>query len=729
MSRSRALAAFVSGVLFTALVAVAPSVAEVAPAERAAAGETGDSFVALEPRRVLDTRTGLGGRTGAVGPGQAIVVDLSSSAIPASTTAVVLNVTVVSPTRETYVTVYPDGQARPTVSNLNVAAGDIRSNQVTVAVSGEGRIALYNNTGNAHLVADLSGRYERTLAGRFTALTPRRVMDGYSVGPRGTTVLDLTGRVPASASAVTFNLTAIRPTSDTFVTAWPAGATQPTSSSLNIGAGDIRPNLVTVPVGGNRKVNLYNHNGTVDVTVDLAGFYSAASGSYFLPVTPTRVLDTRTSGGTLGAGTTRAIPATTPDNATAMVLNVTGVQPTTATWLGAWTPLSGDQPVPVVSSLNLSAGEIAANLAVVELRPGANPLVYNNSGLTNVVADLSGVFVAPTPSCATGCAYTWGANERWQLGSGLRYYPGPRRVVDLSGVVAQASAIDDLSRYALLANGTVVAWGDNRAGQLGGGWTGGMSPTPVVVTGLTDVTAIATTHGTAVALRSDGTVWAWGSSAAAGQPSSVPVRVGALSGVTAIAAGWSTVYLLHSDGTVWEWGHRNNNNAWTPVQVAGLTDVVSVAAPHGRGIAARADGTVWTWPHDGTPTQIPTLTDITEVAAGDLTGYALRTDGTVWAWGDGHWGQLGNGVDCSAGNPPGCYVDTPVQVVGLTDVVALPTGYLRLNGYALRADGTAWSWGEWEHLGTPASRDMSTPVRVDLPSGVTSLSAAGAVVG
>jgi len=157
--------------------------------------------------------------------------------------------------------------------------------------------------------------------------------------------------------------------------------------------------------------------------------------------------------------------------------------------------------------------------------------------------------------------------------------------------------------------------------------------------------------------------------------------------------------------------------------------VVSVAAPHGKGIAARADGTVWTWPHNGTPTQIPTLTDVTDVAAGDLTGYALRADGTVWAWGDGHWGQLGNGVDCTSGNPPGCYSDVPVRVLGLTDVVALPTGYLRLNGYALRADGTAWAWGEREHLGAPASRDMSTPLRIDLPAGVTSLSAAGAVVG
>jgi len=564
MSRCRALVAFVSGVVLTALVAVTPSVAEVTPTERVAAGETGDSFVALAPRRVLDTRTGLGGRTGAVGPRQAIVVDLSSSSIPESTTAVVLNVTVVSPTTATYVTVYPDGRARPSVSNLNVAAGDIRANQVTVAVSGEGRISLYNNAGNAHLVADLSGRYERTLAGRFTALTPKRVLDtrnSSSLGPRTTTVLDLTGRVPASASAVTFNLTAIRPTAATFVTAWPTGSTQPTSSSLNVDAGDIRPNLVTVPVGGNRKVSLYNHNGSVDLTVDLAGFYSVASGSYFMPVTPTRVLDTRTDGGALDAGTTRGIQATTPGNATSMLLNVTGVQPTTATWLGAWTPLHDDQPIPEVSSLNLSAGEIAANLAVVEFRPGGNPLVYNNTGRTNVVADLAGVFVAPAPSCTTACAYTWGTNERWELGTGLRHDPGPRRVVDLSGVVAQASAINESTRYALLANGTVLAWGDNRAGQLGGGWTGGMSPTPVVVTGLTGVTAIATTLGTAVALRSDGTVWAWGSAAAAGEPSSVPVRIGGLNGVAAIAAGWSSVYLLHSDGTVWEWGHRYNNPA------------------------------------------------------------------------------------------------------------------------------------------------------------------------
>lgn len=732
MLGSRALVAFVGGMVLGATLVATPASAEPDRSPPVAEAQTGDSFVPLEPRRVLDTRNGTGAPRGTVGPRQVITVDLSSTAIPSTTTAVVLNVTVVSPTAATFVTVYTAGQVRPGVSNVHVAAGDIRANQVTVQVSDDNRISLYNNAGNTHLVADLSGRYEHTLASRFTALTPKRVLDtrfGAMLGPGATTTLDLTDRVPASASAVTFNLTAIRPTAATFLTAWPSGATRPSASSLNVGPGDIRPNLVTVPVGGNRRVSLYNNSGWVDVAVDLSGFYTVAFGSYFRPLTPTRVVDTRDSSGSLGPGQFLDVGPNVGSNTTSMLLNVTGVQPTTATWLGAWTPRFNDQTTPEISTLNLSAGEIAANLAVVEFRPGGTPLAYNNSGRTHLVADLAGIFVSPAASCTTDCAYAWGDNDRWQLGTGLRTDSGPTKVADLPSVTAQASAMDGWTRYALLTDGTVRAWGENRAGQLGAGWFGGMSPAPVAVSGLTGVTTIATTHDSAFALRSDGTAWVWGLAATStGEASPVPVRIAGLNDVTGIVTGRSAVFLLRAGGTVWAWGPSQNDPGWAPVRVEGLTDVVSVAAQQAGGIAARADGTVWTWRHGGTPAQLPGLTDVTAVAAGDLTGYALRADGTVWSWGDGHWGQLGTGVDC-VDEGPGCFSDVPVRVVGLTDVVALPSGYLRLNGYALRSDGTAWAWGEREFLGSPVGRDTSTPRQVSLPPGVTSLSGAGAVAG
>ncbi len=245
----------------------------------------------------------------------------------------------------------------------------------------------------------------------YTPLGPVRVLDtrngtgGHSgpVGAGQAISLQITGvaGVPSSGvTAVVLNVTATSPTTSSFVTVYPDGTTRPVASNLNFTTGETIPNLVTVPVGADGKIDLYNQAGTVNLIADLAGYYSNSGGSSYVADGPVRVLDTRNGtgapSGPVGPGQSVHLQVTgvagVPDSGvTAVVLNVTATSPSTSSFV---TVFPDGTTRPVASNLNFTAGETIPNLVVVPVGAFGTVDLYNQVGTVNLIADLAGYYTS-----------------------------------------------------------------------------------------------------------------------------------------------------------------------------------------------------------------------------------------------------------------------------------------------------------------------------------------------
>lgn len=305
------------------------------------------------------------------------------------------------------------------------------------------------------------------------------------------------------------------------------------------------------------------------------------------------------------------------------------------------------------------------------------------AGLTNVVAARSGLehslFLRND-----GTVWVAGRNDVGQLGNGSTGDSSTAvQVVGITTAIAVAGC--DRSCLALLSDGTVRAWGDNSSGIFGTG-IGPGSNVPVQVPNLSGIVAIEGGGYHGIALRNDGTVFTWGGNSNGGPlgngaPSGIdgnaPAPVIGLSNVVSISAGTWNSTALKSDGTVWTWG----SNAYgqlgrgTPANLAasvpGLTNVVQVAGGSYHVLALRSDGTVHAWGYNyfgeigngsqgdvGSPTQVLSLNNVIEIAAGSYHSFARLADGTIRSWGRNVEGELGN-------NTVGTPTTTPVPVIGL----------------------------------------------------------------
>lgn len=397
-----------------------------------------------------------------------------------------------------------------------------------------------------------------------------------------------------------------------------------------------------------------------------------------------------------------------------------------------------------------------------------------------------------------GQVYGWGDNSQGQLGIAVgnttdRSLPNAMNNVGLANkVIGMAGGLEHSA--ILLADGTVWTTGDDTYGQLGVGGTAVDSQIPVQVTGLANVKAVAAGDHHCAVLLADGTLRTWGRnhhgqcgfssattayftpqapvygwklrSVGAGGDHTVAieeygflVRCGANasgelvtggtadmtalgyteSGTRMAAAGSDSILILKANGQVWACGANASgqlgNGGTSPSSALALCtakwpmhQAIAIAAQNYGGLLLKADGTVWSWGYDGygqlgddanyanqlVPVQVTGLTDVIAIAAGDNHGLALLNNGNVWAWGMDSYGQLGNNAEMA-------HQPTPVQVTGLPTCTAIAAG--RFHSAVVSATGSMYAWGYdyYGQLGNDAANtNQPTPALV---SGMTNAKA------
>lgn len=304
-----------------------------------------------------------------------------------------------------------------------------------------------------------------------------------------------------------------------------------------------------------------------------------------------------------------------------------------------------------------------------------------------------------------GTVSAWGDNEFGMLGDGtVTSHATPGVVTGLEHVRAVAGG--SVHGLALIADGTVRAWGNNASGQLGIGVIGGNRLTPVRVPGLKHVRAITASDSYSLALLADGTVRAWGNNGSGalgngtvGPNNPTPAPVLGLKKVRAISAGSGHALAVLRNGTVMAWGANNQGQLGrgttggsfgTPAPVVDLAGVKAVAAGFVHSLALLRDGTVRSWGGNeegqlgigvfggvrDRPVKVRQLTRARAVAAGFGTSYALSRadDDIVYAWGQNDQGQLGDGSTT--------HRNIPITVqTSLNHVASISTG----TGFVLAA--------------------------------------------
>jgi hypothetical protein len=258
-------------------------------------------------------------------------------------------------------------------------------------------------------------------------LAPARIVDtrsaiGGTQGPiNGEATVDFpvigVGNVPAEATSVVLNVTAVDPQTSGFFTVFPTGATRPDASNLNFVSGKTVANLVIAKIGTGGKVSLYNFGGRAHVLFDVTGYFVNGTGAgRFFPLNPNRAFDTRINprvgGPVIPIGQAGLLTLTlnnqvpTVSHVAAVLVNITA---TNATADGYFTVFPSGDTLPPSSNLNFKAGQTVANAVIVKLGPtssnGSAINIFNAFGSTDAIIDLLGVFDdgttptgAPTPT-------------------------------------------------------------------------------------------------------------------------------------------------------------------------------------------------------------------------------------------------------------------------------------------------------------------------------------------
>jgi alpha-tubulin suppressor-like RCC1 family protein len=352
---------------------------------------------------------------------------------------------------------------------------------------------------------------------------------------------------------------------------------------------------------------------------------------------------------------------------------------------------------------------------------------------------------AATPS-APGIAIGWGLNNTGQLGNGtLTSATTPVTAKLPAGTLVTQIAEGYVNSLAVTSTGSVYAWGDDTYGELGNASTSTTpTSTPILVSSLSNIVAVAVGDYDDMALSSSGRVYTWGlgTSGELGQGSettlSTPTLISSLPAtVTSISAGFAHDLALTSTGTVYAWGYNaygqvgNNSTTITTSPVAltfsglGTATISAVAAGVYHSLALTSTGSIYAW-GDNTvgelaqpaattsakvPVLIPSIVGATAISAGYFSSMAISSGGGVLTWGYSSQGELGTGTTTSS--------FTPVSVTGVPGTVtAIAAG--QEHDAALTSTGAIYAWGDdtYGELGNASvTTPVTTPVAVHLPTG------------
>ena len=318
-----------------------------------------------------------------------------------------------------------------------------------------------------------------------------------------------------------------------------------------------------------------------------------------------------------------------------------------------------------------------------------------------------GVNITPPPPPPNPSLYSWGRNYRGSLGLGDTIdRSSPNQVGSLTNWYKVACG--DYGVNAIKTDGTLWGWGGYVYGNTGNpGELGDVHlSSPVQVGALTNWATIAKGDNNSLAIKTNGTLWAWGNNSYGRlglnntTQYSSPKQVGALTNWSSVSTTNYHTVAIKTDGTLWSWG-RNNTGAlglgnttdyYSPKQVGGGTTWSAVTAfaltNSGSTRAIKTDGTMWSWGRNiyGTlgldditnrsdPTQVGNLTNWASISGQT----AIKTNGTMWAWGYNGNGDLGLG-DIT-------HRSSPVQIGALTT-------WSKISGSSsIKTDGTLWTWG------------------------------------
>lgn len=233
-----------------------------------------------------------------------------------------------------------------------------------------------------------------------------------------------------------------------------------------------------------------------------------------------------------------------------------------------------------------------------------------------------------------------------------------------------------------------------------------------------------------LAVKADGTLWAWGQNDTGQlgdgtfEDKDVPTHIGRDTNWLVVVANVDHSLALKTDGTLWAWGENSHGelgdgtyeNKNIPIQIGNDNNWAAISTGHSHSLALKTDGSLWTWGSteiylgDGAfdtvniPTQIGSDTNWEQASAGSNYTVALKTNGTLWAWGHNYSGELGDGTFADK--------DVPTQIGGDTNwsfVVGNASHTL-----ALKTDGTLWAWGanDYGQLGDGTFESKNVPIRI-----------------